>query len=214
MMSTATLSNNAFGNIRRLLRNPAIALPILLIYIVIVVLALTSLDRRSTIFPLLSTLAFPPLVLSPFVTLALPIDRRLKAIIIVVLMIIVLPVLGMYDGSYLELAIQICIFSGLALGLNIVVGFAGLLDLGYIAFFAIGAYLWAMFTSPVTTYFKINNLVVPGSYLYLFMFLGVIVAAVGGILLGLPVLRLRGDYLSYCYTGFWRDDSYLGTKLG
>ena len=202
MMSTATLSDKAFGNIRRLLRNPMIALPALLIYIVIVVLALISLDRRSTIFPLLSTLAFPPLVLSPFVTLALPINRRLKGIIVIALLLIVLPVLGLYDGSYLELAIQICIFSGLALGLNIVVGFAGLLDLGYIAFFAVGAYLWAMFTSPVPTYLKINNIVVPGSYLYLFMIIGVVVAAVGGILLGLPVLRLRGDYLAIVTLGF------------
>ncbi len=202
MMSTATLSDKAFGNIRRLLRNPWIALSALLIYIVIVVLALVSLDRRSTIFPLLSTLAFPPLVLSPFVTLALPINRSIKALIVVALLLIVLPVLGLYDGSYLELAIQICIFSGLALGLNIVVGFAGLLDLGYIAFFAVGAYLWAMFTSPVQTYLKINNLVVPGSYLYLFMIIGVVVAAVGGIVLGLPVLRLRGDYLAIVTLGF------------
>jgi len=202
MMTTATLSDKAFGNIRGLLRNPVIALSTLVIYIVIVVLALISLDRRSTIFPLLSTLAFPPLVLSPFVTLSLPINGRLKAVIVVALLLVVLPVLGLYDGSYLELAIQICIFSGLALGLNIVVGFAGLLDLGYIAFFAVGAYLWAMFTSPVQTYLKINNIVVPGSYLYLFMIIGVVVAAVGGILLGLPVLRLRGDYLAIVTLGF------------
>lgn len=202
MMSAATLSNGPFGNLRRLMRNPFIALPVLLVYIVIVVGVLLILDRRSTIFPLLSMIAFPPLVMSPFITLALPINRWLKALIIVALLLLVLPIVGVYDGSYLELAIQICIFSGLALGLNIVVGFAGLLDLGYIAFFAVGAYLWAMFTSPVATYFKINNLIIPGSYLYLFMFIGVIVAAVGGILLGLPVLRLRGDYLAIVTLGF------------
>ena len=202
MMSTATLSNGPLGNIRRLLRNPLIALPVLIIYIGLVIWVLLLLDRRSTIFPLLSTLAFPPLVLSPFITLALPINRWLKGIIIVALLLIVLPVVGIYDGSYLELAIQTCIFSGLALGLNIVVGFAGLLDLGYVAFFAVGAYLWAMFTSTADTYFKINNMLVPGNYLYLFMFIGVIVAAVGGILLGLPVLRLRGDYLAIVTLGF------------
>lgn len=201
-MSINTVSDKAFGNLRRLLRNPAVAVPFLLIYIGIAVIVLTSLDRRSTIFPLLSTLAFPPLVLSPFVTLALPIDRRIKAIVIVALLLMVIPILGMYDGSYLELTIQICIFAGLALGLNIVVGFAGLLDLGYIAFFAVGAYLWAMFTSPVETYFKINNIVVPGSYIYLFMIIGVVVAGVAGIVLGLPVLRLRGDYLAIVTLGF------------
>ncbi len=201
-MSINTVSDKAFGNLRRLLRNPAVAVPFLLIYIGIAVFVLTSLDRRSTIFPLLSTLAFPPLVLSPFVTLALPIDRRIKAIVIVALLLLIIPILGMYDGSYLELTIQICIFAGLALGLNIVVGFAGLLDLGYIAFFAVGAYLWAMFTSPVETYFKINNIVVPGSYIYLFMIIGVVVAGVAGIVLGLPVLRLRGDYLAIVTLGF------------
>ncbi|MEZ4666977.1 MAG: branched-chain amino acid ABC transporter permease [Anaerolineae bacterium] len=97
---------------------------------------------------------------------------------------------------------QICIFAGLALGLNIVVGFAGLLDLGYIAFFAVGAYLWAMFTAPVETYFKINNMLVPSNYFFLFMIIGVVVAAVVGILLGLPVLRLRGDYLAIVTLGF------------
>ncbi len=202
MMSPATLSTGPFGNLRRLLRNPLIALPAIIIYILLVVVVLTALDRRSIIFPLLSTLAFPPLVLAPFITLGLPINRWLKAIIVVALLLVVLPLVGIYDGSYLELAIQICIFAGLALGLNIVVGFAGLLDLGYIAFFAVGAYLWAMFTSPAETYFKVNNLLIPGNYLYLFMFLGVIVAAVGGILLGLPVLRLRGDYLAIVTLGF------------
>ncbi len=202
MMTIKALSSGPINNIRSLFRNPAIALVAILLYVLVDFLILKNLDRTSVIFPLLSTLAFPPLVLAPFVTLSMPIDRRFKAFIILALLFIVMPLLGMIDGSYLELAIQICIFSGLALGLNIVVGFAGLLDLGYIAFFAVGAYLWAMFTSPVQTYLKINNIVVPGSYLYLFMIIGVVVAAVGGILLGLPVLRLRGDYLAIVTLGF------------
>src|SRR5882724_745334 len=98
MMSTATLSNGLFGNIRRLLRNPAIALPVLVIYIALVIGALTALDRRSVIFPLLSTIAFPPLVMSPFITLALPINRWLKGIIVVALLLVVLPIVGIYDG--------------------------------------------------------------------------------------------------------------------
>ena len=52
------------------------------------------------------------------------------------------------NGYYLEIAIQIGIFVALALGFNIVVGFVGLLDLGFVAFYAIGAYLWAIFGSP------------------------------------------------------------------
>lgn len=201
-MTTSTLLGQPIGLIRRGLRNPSIALVFILLYVAIVYIALTSLERSSTIFPLLSTLAFPPFVLAPFIALALPIDFRFKALIIMVVLFILMPILGMEEGSFLELAIQICIFAGLALGLNIVVGFAGLLDLGYIAFFAVGAYLWAMFTSPVDTYIKISNALVPASSFYLFMFIGVIVAAIGGILLGLPVLRLRGDYLAIVTLGF------------
>ena len=58
-----------------------------------------------------------------------------------------MPDVGRLNGSYFDLAIQMCIFAALALGLNIVVGQAGLLDLGYVAFFAVGAYVWGIFGS-------------------------------------------------------------------
>lgn len=182
--------------------HPLIAGITLILYIVILFVLLTRLDRSLIIFPLLSTLLFPPLVLSPFIAMAVPIDARLKGIIILLLIFLVMPTIGLYDSSYLEYAIQICIFSCLALGLNIVVGFAGLLDLGYVAFFAVGAYLWAMYTSPVDTYIKLAGMTVPGSSFYLFLLIGVVIAAIGGILLGLPVLRLRGDYLAIVTLGF------------
>ncbi|MDB5044372.1 MAG: transporter permease [Deinococcus sp.] len=63
-------------------------------------------------------------------------------------LLLVLPMAGREDTSLLDLSIQIMIFSALALGLNIVVGLAGLLDLGYVAFFAVGAYTWGIFASP------------------------------------------------------------------
>lgn len=85
------------------------------------------------------------------------------------------------------------LFILLALGLNIVVGFAGLLDLGYIAFFAVGAYSYALLASPQ---FDIH-----WSFLALLP-LGALVAAVFGILLGAPTLRLRGDYLAIVTLGF------------
>jgi len=81
----------------------------------------------------------------------------------------------------------------LALGLNIVVGYAGLLDLGYVAFFAVGAYTYALLASP---HFGIHLnflLVIP---------LGALVAAIFGVLLGAPTLRLRGDYLAIVTLGF------------
>ncbi|MCA0452911.1 MAG: branched-chain amino acid ABC transporter permease [Chloroflexi bacterium] len=201
-MMTTTTVEQPVGFIRRALSNRWIALAFLALYIVIVYAALFGLERASPIFPILSTLAFAPFALTPFVTMALSIDWRFKGLAILLLLFVLMPILGMKDTSFLELAIQICIFAGLALGLNIVVGFAGLLDLGYIAFFAVGAYLWAMFTSPVETYIKVSNALVPASSFYLFMFIGVIIAAIGGILLGLPVLRLRGDYLAIVTLGF------------
>ncbi|HEY1350104.1 MAG TPA: hypothetical protein VGF67_10810 [Ktedonobacteraceae bacterium] len=92
----------------------------------------------------------------------------------------------------------------LALGLNIVVGFAGLLDLGYVAFFVFGAYTWAMVGSPqlaVLTGLALNPAVV--SWLFWPMLLvAALVAALWGALLGAPTLRLRGDYLAIVTLGF------------
>ncbi|MFA9441815.1 ABC transporter ATP-binding protein [Uliginosibacterium sp. sgz301328] len=81
----------------------------------------------------------------------------------------------------------------LAIGLNLVVGFAGLLDLGYIAFYAVGAYTWAFLASP---HFGVH---LP---FWVVLPLGACFAAVAGILLGFPVLRLRGDYLAIVTLGF------------
>jgi branched-chain amino acid transport system permease protein len=85
------------------------------------------------------------------------------------------------------------LFILLALGLNIVVGFAGLLDLGYVAFFAVGAYSYALLASP---HFDVH-----WPFLVLLP-LGAAVAAVFGVLLGAPTLRLRGDYLAIVTLGF------------
>jgi branched-chain amino acid transport system permease protein len=81
----------------------------------------------------------------------------------------------------------------LALGLNIVVGFAGLLDLGYIAFYAVGAYLYALLASP---HFNIH---LP---FWALLPIGAAVAGLFGVILGAPTLRLRGDYLAIVTLGF------------
>lgn len=86
------------------------------------------------------------------------------------------------------------IYVMLGLGLNIVVGFAGLLDLGYVAFFAIGAYTVGLLTAPEPHGLMMN--------FWLALPLGVLVAAFSGILLGIPVLRMRGDYLAIVTLGF------------
>jgi branched-chain amino acid transport system permease protein len=88
----------------------------------------------------------------------------------------------------------------LAIGLNVVVGFAGLLDLGYAAFFAIGAYTYALFasvqlgSSPIHHSFHLP--------FWLMIFVGMLVAAGFGAILGFPTLRLRGDYLAIVTLGF------------
>ena len=122
---------------------------------------------------------------------------RLRGIIILVL--IVLVPLGTYpveQATNFGLLTQInraLIFVVLALGLNIVVGFAGLLDLGYAAFFAIGAYAFGILTWP-------THQIEMSFFLAIWLCAGV--ASVFGILIGTPTLRLRGDYLAIVTLAF------------
>jgi branched-chain amino acid transport system permease protein len=98
----------------------------------------------------------------------------------------------------------------LALGLNVVVGFAGLLDLGYVAFFAVGAYAFALLTGAGTYNLAVYhnkpnaNALLPTWHMYfwLFFFVALIIAMLAGVLLGAPTLRLRGDYLAIVTLGF------------
>src|SRR5580765_5694301 len=85
------------------------------------------------------------------------------------------------------------LFVLLSLGLNIVVGFAGLLDLGYIAFYAVGAYTYALLASP---HFDLH---LP---FWIILPIGAAVACLFGVLLGAPTLKLRGDYLAIVTLGF------------
>ncbi len=196
-------SDTSRSSFRDWIRQPRIAGTLIVAYIALAILVLVILDRRTVLFPLWSTLAFPPFILSPFVILASPLSTRTKALMIGLMILVVMPIIGIYDGAYLELSIQIAMYAGLALGLNIVVGFAGLLDLGYIAFFAVGAYTWAMVSSTnVATVFVVAGLIAPAWAFYLFIPVGILIAGCVGILLGLPVLRLRGDYLAIVTLGF------------
>lgn len=132
-----------------------------------------------------------------------PIFSRAKILYAVLVLGILMPFLGTINGYYLEIAIQIGIFAALALGLNIVVGFVGLLNLGFVAFYAIGAYLWAIFGSSQANEFLPGGLFpLSPSWFFVFLFLSIVVGALTGVLLGLPVLRLRGDYLAIVTLGF------------
>lgn len=168
-----------------------------------------------------SNLAFLVLISSLFTLYALQASRRFKIIAGLLLALLIIPVIGVRNIFYLEVIFQISVFAALALGLNIVVGFAGLLDLGYVAFYAVGAYLWAFFGSQ--QYFVLSfapgtqpsNLpfLLPGDAFYLFLFIAIIIAALTGILLGLPVLRLRGDYLAIVTLGFGEVIRVLANNL-
>jgi branched-chain amino acid transport system permease protein len=121
-------------------------------------------------------------------------QRRLRwgGIGLGILVLLILPVLM---RTYLsEVIDNVGLYVLMGLGLNIVVGFAGLLDLGYVAFFAIGAYTMALLTPSE---FGVANL----SFWTALPF-SVLAAVVMGIVLGVPVLRMRGDYLAIVTLGF------------
>lgn len=168
-----------------------------------------------------SNIAFLLLVTSFFSLYSLKTTNTFKLITGIVLALFIIPVIGVRNIFYLEIIFQISVFAALALGLNIVVGFAGLLDLGYVAFYAVGAYLWAFFGSqqyyvlpfaPGTQPADLPFLL-PGDAFYLFLFIAIIIAALTGILLGLPVLRLRGDYLAIVTLGFGEVIRVLANNL-
>jgi branched-chain amino acid transport system permease protein len=124
-----------------------------------------------------------------------PKSRRglnLAALLIGVLVLLVFPqVLGLFLSEVMTI---VGLYILLGLGLNIVVGFAGLLDLGYVAFFAIGSYTMAILTSPELGFFDWNF----WQALPLAVFFGVM----AGVILGVPVLKMRGDYLAIATLGF------------
>ena len=123
-------------------------------------------------------------------------SRRLLRLAALAGLLLVLGLLPQILGPFLSEVLNIAgIFLLMALGLNIVVGFAGLLDLGYVAFFAVGAYVTALLTSPQ------SSLGVGWIFWAAVPFV-VAAAAVSGLVVGTPVLRMRGDYLAIVTLGF------------
>jgi branched-chain amino acid transport system permease protein len=110
----------------------------------------------------------------------------------------------------LHSAVTILVFVVMAVGLNVVVGYAGLLDLGYVAFYAIGAYTagWLASGQFQQTKFHLGSIGLSHSVngihinVWLVLLIAAMVTAIGGILIGLPTLRLRGDYLAIVTLGF------------
>jgi len=135
----------------------------------------------------------------------LPISPKARVFFVCVGTLILMPIIGSYNQYYMDVATQVGMYAALALGLNIVVGFAGLLDLGYVAFYATGAYLYAVFASNQAANFipaSVAKFPLAGEWFWLFIPLSLVAAGITGILLGLPALRLRGDYLAIVTLGF------------
>jgi branched-chain amino acid transport system permease protein len=154
------------------------------------------------IFPQ-SVLAFLLVEASLLLLCYVPAPLKIKVYLAALVLLILIPFLGTFNGYYLEVAIQVGIYVALALGLNIVVGFVGLLNLGFVAFYAIGAYLWAIFGSPQANEFIRGGFFpLSANWFFLFLIFSIVVGALTGTLLGLPVLRLRGDYLAIVTLGF------------
>jgi branched-chain amino acid transport system permease protein len=132
---------------------------------------------------------------------------KLPVFLLAALALMVLPLVTQGFGeAWVRILDVSLMYILLALGLNIVVGYAGLLDLGYVAFYAVGAYLFALLASPHLS----NNLPAVAAMfphgLHLSVWaaipLGAGVAALAGVLLGTPTLKLRGDYLAIVTLGF------------
>ena len=133
--------------------------------------------------------------------------KKIASYLLFAVALLILPLLLQQGGNaWVRIVDMALLYVLLALGLNIVVGYAGLLDLGYVAFFAVGAYLFALLGSPhLADAFPFIAAAFPqGLHLPIWATIPVaaLVAAFFGVLLGIPVLKLRGDYLAIVTLGF------------
>src|SRR5450432_1717014 len=152
-------------------------------------------DVRSSALHLRSS-AFPKhfVAMAPLSALRQNPAAKWIGMALIAVALIALPfVLAMAGTAWVRITNLAILFVLLSLGLNIVVGFAGLLDLGYIAFYAVGAYTYALLASP---HFNIR---LPW---WIILPIGAAVACFFGVILGAPTLKLRGDYLAIVTLGF------------
>jgi branched-chain amino acid transport system permease protein len=141
-------------------------------------------------------------------------DRRVEQGLAFLAALLLLLVLPLFAGQYITNVLNLAgLYIIMGIGLNIVVGFAGLLDLGYVAFFAIGAYSIGLLTTPsmLTCGGVPPRAITPENFaevctgilpFWQAWPLTVLISAIGGVMLGTPVLRLRGDYLAIVTLGF------------
>ncbi len=133
--------------------------------------------------------------------------NKLIVFLIAALALMILPLVAQSAGNFWVRMLDFALlYVLLALGLNIVVGYAGLLDLGYVAFYAVGAYMFGLLASPhlAENFAFIRSAFPDGlhSPIWLVIPLGAGLAGLAGMLLGAPTLKLRGDYLAIVTLGF------------
>jgi len=132
---------------------------------------------------------------------------RLGVFLLAAIGLLILPLIAQQFGNaWVRIIDTALLYVLLALGLNIVVGYAGLLDLGYVAFYAVGAYLFALIASPqLTDSFPAIAAMFPNGLhapIWVVLPVGALLAGLTGVLLGAPTLKLRGDYLAIVTLGF------------
>ena len=134
-------------------------------------------------------------------------NNKLTVFLLAALALLVLPLLAQFAGNFWVRMLDFALlYVLLALGLNIVVGYAGLLDLGYVAFYAVGAYMFGLLASPhlSDTFSGIKAIFPNGMHMpfWAVIPLGAALAGLAGLTLGAPTLKLRGDYLAIVTLGF------------
>ncbi|MDP3082134.1 MAG: ABC transporter ATP-binding protein [Rubrivivax sp.] len=133
--------------------------------------------------------------------------NKILVFVVCAFLLLALPLFAQQFGhGWVRILAIALLYVLLALGLNIVVGYAGLLDLGFVAFYAVGAYMYALLASPhLTENFQWIADLFPGGLHAPFLVvvpMAALVAALFGVMLGTPVLKLRGDYLAIVTLGF------------
>jgi branched-chain amino acid transport system permease protein len=150
-----------------------------------------------------NNVAFVAFLFSLMLLTMAKLPKLVRFIIAAIDLVVIMPIVGAASGSFALVATMVGVYAILSMGLNIVVGYTGLLNLGYAAFYAVGAYTYGIFCSRQAAQFMgFGHYPLTGHWFWLFLVLGFIVAGGVGFLLGLPVLRLKGDYLAIVTLGF------------
>ena len=170
------------------------------------ILAYIAATTASLILAQKSVIAFLLLLASLLLLHLTGLSTLKKWLIAGAVLVVILPFAasqGPAYQSYMEVASFVGIYVAMALGLNIVVGLAGLLDLGFVAFFAVGAYSYGIFaTGQASEFLSFGKFPLPGESFWAFLIIGGIAAAITGVIIGVPVLRVKGDYLAIVTLGF------------